>query len=64
MRSSTIASYSTACAIQSASSPVRETSAAWPASTSPRRRRLAIFTLVLDDENPHALIVAAEMRAG
>ena len=42
--SRTIASYSVAPAIQSASSPLTATSAAMPSSRRPRRIRLAIFT--------------------
>ena len=40
-------------AIQSASSPVAATSAAWPSSTRPRLNRLRHLQLVLDDQDAH-----------
>ena len=58
--SRTIASYSVARAIQSASSPLRATSAASPSSRSPRRRRPAIFTSSSTMRTRMCLIVALE----
>ena len=64
IRSSTIASYSTARAIQSASSPVagdisRVALLDEAALEQPRELRL-----VLDDQDAHRLIVSRRMRAG